>query len=130
MPRNIVIGQKVTAAKWQLAKRLRRQMTPEERTLWEYLRANRLGGFHFRRQQVICGYIVDFYCHSAGLAIELDGEVHNLQANYDRERDEILSASGIRVLRFKNRRVNEDLEGVIAEISANCSAANGESHGP
>ena len=60
--KNIVTNQKVTAQKLQRAKELRREMTPAEKILWEELRANKLGA-HFRRQQVIAGFIVDFYCH-------------------------------------------------------------------
>lgn len=84
-PKNIVIGQKVDPEKAARAKELRREMTAAEKILWGYLRANRLDGFHFRRQQVIAGFIVDFYCHPAGLAIELDGPVHANQVEYDRE---------------------------------------------
>ena len=52
---------------------LRRQQTPAEAVLWRHLRAHQLGGLSFRRQQVIRGYIVDFYCHQRRLAVEVDG---------------------------------------------------------
>src|SRR5262249_49155261 len=65
---NIVRGQPVTAEKLQRAKELRCEMTPEERIVWEHVRGNRLG-FKFRRQQVIHGYIADFYCHEAALVV-------------------------------------------------------------
>ncbi|MDH7486387.1 MAG: DUF559 domain-containing protein [Anaerolineae bacterium] len=118
--RNIVIGQKVDAAKVQRAKELRRQMTKEERLLWQHLRANRLHGFHFRRQQIINGFIVDFYCHAAGLVVELDGEVHQQQVEYDTERDRILSARGLRILRFRNEEIRRDLPGVLTRIAEAC----------
>ena len=118
--RNIVIGQNVDRAKVQRAKELRRQMTGEERILWQQLRTNRLEGFHFRRQQVIDGFIVDFYCHTAGLVVEVDGGVHEGQAEYDEERDRLLSARGLRVLRVENRKVREDLPDVLARIVAAC----------
>ncbi len=73
---NIVIGQKVSPSKVERTKEFRRQMTPEEKILWQRLRANRLNGLHFRRQQIIDGFIVDFYCHSAGVVVEVDGEIH------------------------------------------------------
>ena len=60
--KNIIPGQKVTKEKLLRAKELRREMTPAEKILWNELRANKLG-VHFRRQQVIQGFIVDFYCH-------------------------------------------------------------------
>jgi len=118
--RNIVIGQKVDQVKVQRAKELRRQMTKEERILWQQLRTNRLQGFHFRRQQVIAGFIVDFYCHAAGLAVEMDGEVHQQQAEYDAERDRVLSARGLRTLRIRNTEILENLPGVLARIAAAC----------
>jgi len=118
--RNIVIGQKVDAAKVQRAKELRRQMTEEERILWQHLRANRLDGFHFRRQQIIDGFIVDFYCHAAGLVVEVDGGIHQQQAEYDAARDEILSARGLCILRISNEEVKRDLSGVLARIADAC----------
>jgi len=121
--RNIVIGQKVDPAKVQRAKELRRQMTGEEKVLWQQLRANRLDGFHFRRQQVIDGFVVDFYCHATGLVVEVDGEVHQQQAEYDAERDRHLSARGLRVLRIRNREVRENLPEILARIAAACREA-------
>ncbi len=95
---NIVRGQKVRTEKVELAKRLRREMTPTEKILWANVRRNALAGFHFRRQQLIDGYIVDFYCHAAKLGVELDGAVHTEQVDYDRERDRILAASRPRLM--------------------------------
>ena len=118
--RNVVIGQKVNPAKVRRAKELRRQMTEEEKILWQQLRANRLHGFHFRRQQVIDGFIVDFYCHAAGLIVEVDGKVHQQQAEYDAERDRHLSTRGFHVLRVRNREVREDLPRVLTQITAAC----------
>jgi very-short-patch-repair endonuclease len=117
---NIVIGQKVTPVKVQLAKELRRQMTQEEKILWQNLRANRLNGLHFRRQQIIDGFIADFYCHTARLVIEVDGEIHQQQAEYDAERDKVLSARGLRLLRIKNEEVRQNLDSVLARIAKAC----------
>jgi very-short-patch-repair endonuclease len=118
--RNIVIGQKVEGTKVARAKELRREMTPEERTLWQQLRANRLRGLRFRRQQVIDGFIADFYCHAAGLVLELDSSSHDHQADYDAERDRILSARGLRVLRIRNEEIRSQLRGVLQRIAASC----------
>jgi very-short-patch-repair endonuclease len=60
--KNIIPGQRVTKEKQERARELRRDMPPAEKILWDKLRANKLG-VHFRRQQVIAGFIVDFYCH-------------------------------------------------------------------
>jgi very-short-patch-repair endonuclease len=80
----------------------------------------RLDGWHFRRQQVIRGFIVDFYCHAAGLAVEVDGPIHESHADEDRERDQALGVAGIRVLRIQNQDVYENLEIVLAKISQAC----------
>ncbi len=117
---NIVIGQKVASAKVQRAKELRSKMTQEEKILWQHLRANRLNGFHFRRQQVIDGFIADFYCHAVRLVIEVDGEIHQQQAEYDAERDKVLSARGLRLLRIKNEEVRQNLDSVLVRISKAC----------
>ncbi len=117
---NIVTGQKVNPAKSDLARQMRRQPTPEEALVWQHLRANRLESWHFRRQQVIDGWIVDFYCHAAGVVVELDGHYHEENPEYDAERDAILSARGLLVLHFKNVEVWEDLPGVLARIAAAC----------
>lgn len=117
---HIAAGQEVDPAKADLARELRRRMTPEEKLLWQYLRANRLHGWHFRRQQVIDGFIVDFYCHAAGLVVELDGAVHRQQTGYDAERDAVLRRRGLRVLRLPNALVRQDLPGALARIAAAC----------
>ena len=118
--RNVVIGQKVDSTKVARAKELRRNMTPEEKVLWQRLRANRLGGFHFRRQQVIDGFIVDFYCHAAGLVVEVDGDVHRQQVEYDAERDRVLAARGLQVMRVSNGEVRDDVEEVLERILVIC----------
>jgi very-short-patch-repair endonuclease len=119
-PRNIVIGQRVDAVKVQRAKDLRREMTPEEKTLWAQLRGNRLQSLHFRRQQVIDGFIVDFYCHAAGLSVEVDGGVHDDRQAYDAERDRVLMQRSIRVLRIQNEEVRRNLTGVLESIATAC----------
>ncbi len=120
--KNIVTGQKVDHAKIQRARDLRRQMTPEEKILWQALRANRLGGFHFRRQQVIDGFIVDFYCHAVGLVVELDGGIHQQQADYDTERDQVLAARNLRVVRIRNKEIDHNLDDVLARLLALCQS--------
>ncbi len=118
--RNIVIGQKIKSDKLERAKEMRRQMTPAEKILWEHLLANRLHGLHFRRQQIIDGFIVDFYCHAASLVIEIDGKIHEEQIEYDLERDKVLTARGLRLLRFKNEEVIHEIEQVLVKIYQKC----------
>jgi very-short-patch-repair endonuclease len=98
------------------ARELRRTMTPTEMILWKYLRGNLFSGLHFRRQQVIDGFIVDFCCHAARLVIEVDGSIHDQQRDYDAERDRILRTRGLRVLRFTNDRIANDLSACLMEI--------------
>jgi very-short-patch-repair endonuclease len=111
----ITSGQNVHPDKLAYAKQLRLEMTPAERRLWRALRGNALDGFHFRRQQVIEGYIADFYCDAAKLAIELDGSVHQEQWQYDESRDTAISELGIRVIRISNDAML-DVEAVVAHI--------------
>ena len=120
MPSNIVIGQKVKSELVERAREFRRQMTAEEKILWQHLRANRLGSFHFRRQQIIGDYIVDFYCHAAALIVEVDGPIHGFQAERDMGRDEKLSERDLLIVRFTNERVRNDLRNTLDEILARC----------
>ena len=99
-------------------KRLRRNLTPAEAALWKMLQGKKLEGRKFRRQHSVDKYILDFYCPSENLAVELDGEGHvNYSAEeYDMERTLFLNTFGIRVLRFENRSVFEEPEGVLEMI--------------
>lgn len=101
------------------AKELREKQTPEEQRLWEKLSNKQLHGFKFRRQHPIASYIADFYCHKAKLVIELDGPIHETSENkhYDRGRDAELRAFGLKVLRFKNSEVTENMDNVLHEIA-------------
>ena len=82
---HIIVGQKVNPEKWVRAKQLRHEMTPEKKLLWYYLRNGKLKQLYFHSQQVIDGFIADFYCHAAGLVLEIDGGIHNRQREYDTE---------------------------------------------
>ena len=120
MPKNIVIGQKITSEKKHRAKELRREMTPAENILWQRLRRNQLNGLHFRRQQIIDGFIVDFYCHVASLIVEVDGDIHTKQKKQDAERDAHLISRGFQILRFTNGDVSNNLPIVLEKISKAC----------
>lgn len=118
---NIVIGQKVSRELYERARELRRNMTPAEKILWEKVRHNRLNGLQFRRQQIIDGYIVDFYCHARALIVEVDGDIHDQQISYDAERDTHLTSRGFQILRFANEEVTGNLKIVLQKISTACS---------
>jgi very-short-patch-repair endonuclease len=99
------------------AQALRHAQTPEECLLWHALAQRRLLGAYFRRQVPIGAFVVDFYCAKAKLAIELDGAFHNRQRLMDNERTKWLwEARGIRVLRFYNREVTNNLSKVLKRI--------------
>jgi very-short-patch-repair endonuclease len=113
--KNIVTDQNISSEKLKRARDLRSEMTPAEKVLWQELRGNKVG-LHFRRQQVIAGFIVDFYCHSAGLVIELDGDIHMEKQKYDAERDKVLEDMGLRVVRYVNDDVLFNLPRVLSQI--------------
>jgi very-short-patch-repair endonuclease len=98
---------------------LRSRLTPAESFLWFHLQSRQLRGRKFRRQHGVGIYILDFYCPAEKLAVELDGASHDHEAAQDRDahRSEFLARAGIRVLRFENREVRENLEGVLKEIA-------------
>ena len=120
--KNIVRGQSVSFEMLERAKKLRREMTPAEKILWKEVRANRLSGLHFRRQQIIHGYFADFYCHQHALIVELDGGIHDLQKEYDAEREAYLIALGFRIIRFKNEEITKNLKGVLQKIVDECKS--------
>lgn len=113
--KNIIPGQRVTKEKLERAKELRREMTPAEKILWQEVRAKKLG-VRFRRQQVIQGFIVDFYCHKSALVVEVDGDIHDLQQDEDARREEALSALGLRIVRFGNDEVVRNMSAVVGKI--------------
>jgi len=97
---------------------LRHNPTPAERHAWTLLRNRGILGLKFRRQHVLHGFIVDFYCPSERIVIELEGDVHDAEAqrDYDQARAGFLEAAGYRVIRVRNRDVSrEHLEEVLRE---------------
>jgi very-short-patch-repair endonuclease len=118
--KSIVRGQKVSVKQLENAKQLRREMTPSERILWKRLKGNQLNGLHFRRQQIVHGYFADFYCHQHELIVEVDGEIHEHQQEYDAEREEYLIGLGFRIIRFTNDEITKDLKGVLRKLVEEC----------
>lgn len=100
----------------QAAQELRKNMTPQEKHLWyDYLRTYPQ---QFRRQKQIDRFIVDFYCASARLVVEIDGSQHFSPEgiSYDAERTSILAQYGLRVIRFTNAQIDEQFQSVCCEI--------------
>ena len=102
-------------------KKLRSGLTPAEAKLWSLLKNSQLGNKKFRRQHSVGTYVLDFYCPSEKLCIELDGAAHFTDSGYeyDTARTEYLEAINIRVLRFENKDVFEKTEGILEEIKRN-----------
>jgi very-short-patch-repair endonuclease len=100
-------------------KELRKNLTSAEATLWKSLQRSQLQGRKFRRQHSIQNFIVDFYCASENLIIELDGGIHLdfAQQNYDFERAKILEGLGFKIIRFENKLIFESLPEVLEEMS-------------
>jgi very-short-patch-repair endonuclease len=105
-------------AKRELAELLRVNSTEAERLLWAHLRVGRLARSHWRRQQVIDGFVVDFDCHRAALVVEVDGTIHDAQTDYDAERDQILARRDLKIIRVPNDRVLNDLPALLDELRA------------
>lgn len=104
---------------FEYAKQNRVDSTPAESALWEELRNKKLKGYKFRRQHPVGIFILDFYCHAAKLAIEIDGEYHLEQEQqlYDRARTELLYQAGIKELRFTNQDILTNLPSVLGTIT-------------
>jgi very-short-patch-repair endonuclease len=102
------------------AREMRKNATECERLLWSQLRAHRLQGFKFKRQQPIGPYIVDFVCFEARCIIEADGGHHSEQAEYDAQRDNWLRSQGFTVLRFWNNDILSNTDGVVERIFEVC----------
>lgn len=117
MVRNLIRYHKAAAEKKELAKTLRKEMTPAEEKLWSLLRDGQINGKKFRRQQIIDGYVVDFYCAQLNLAIEIDGEIHAFKKEYDEERQKHLESQGIKFLRYGNEQVLLQTEAVLKDLA-------------
>ena len=107
------------------ARRLRRDMTDAERSLWHALR-EALPGQHWRKQVPLGPYIADFCSHGARLVIEVDGGEHSANVDSDAARTRFLEAEGYRVHRFWNNDVIENLDGVLDTIAALLPLPQGE----
>lgn len=94
---------------------LRNNMTEEERILWSCIKNKKLG-YQFYRQHGFGGYIVDFYCPAKKLVVELDGNQHLANKEYDSDRTKFLNSQGITVIRFWNNFVRSNLRDVLMEI--------------
>ena len=100
---------------------LRKNLTPAEPSLWKHLKNRKLDGRRFRRQFSIGNYILDFYCPAEKPAIELDGQEDFTPwgSMHDDERTKFLNKMGIKVIRFENIEIFENIEFVLRQIRKN-----------
>jgi len=103
---------------FRLSRTLRKKMTHAEKLLWEELRNRSLSRYKFRRQHPVREFIVDFYCHEKQLVIEVDGEIHQKTdiSERDLNRTAELERMGIKVIRFSNEEILNDLHTVKSKI--------------
>src|SRR3989338_10940799 len=96
------------------ARELRKETTEAEKLFWEKILENKkLANFKFTRQKPLDHFIVDFYCSSLSLIIEIDGEVHDFQKERDRERDYLLEQKfGLKIIRYTNKKILDNIEKV------------------
>ena|SRR6266540_1546798 len=107
---------RTTTSLVEAAQQHRRAMTPAEEVLWRALSGRKANGLRFRAQHPVGRFILDFYCPSEKLVVEVDGDIHDLMPEYDLERSRVLATYGYRVLRFKNEEVIHDVSDVVARI--------------
>jgi very-short-patch-repair endonuclease len=101
-----------------IRRELRQTATEAEETLWEQLRGRRLLGLKFKRQASIGNFVVDFYCSSRELVVEVDGSVHDDAAvrENDELRQQALESLGLTVLRITNNEVRNDMEAALGKL--------------
>jgi len=112
--------QRATPEVLAASRRLRREQTPAEKKLWRRLRDEQLLGFKFRRQMAMGRFVVDFCCPAAKVVVEIDGDSHVDQVEYDENRTRELAKERYRVIRFTNKDVHENLSGVLEAILEEC----------
>ena len=100
-----------------VARQMRKEPTQAEDIIWQHLRDRQLLGFKFRRQHSIERFIVDFYCSEAALVIEVDGPIHQYSIEEDAIRQEYIESYGLRLLRFTNDEVLNNLDSVLSRIA-------------
>jgi very-short-patch-repair endonuclease len=110
----------------EIARKLRKAMTPQEVKLWMKLRELRALGHHFRRQSPISTYVVDFECRRSRVIVEVDGTQHGFDMNRERDlvRDENLRHAGYKIFRFANPEIDREIDAVMETILSALSSAD------
>ena len=107
-----------TTRKTQIARQFRKSPTKSEEMVWKALRNRSFMGLKFRRQYVIEGYILDFYCSDLNLAIEIDGGIHQEQEKDDKRREEIIGQFGIVFYRIPSACIEQNIHGILSELAS------------
>ncbi len=108
----------------QSCRDLRKNSTPAEKKFWQYVRHRQFKGYKFNRQHPIIFeidnikryFVADFYCHELELVVEIDGGIHETQKDYDELRTKIIETLGIKVYRFSNEEVLDDIDSVLVKL--------------
>jgi very-short-patch-repair endonuclease len=112
------VSVKIRSRRREAARLLRQQQTKSERLLWEQLRNRQLRGRKFRRQQQFGPFVVDFYCVSERLVVEIDGAIHDEQREADAERQRIIQLTGDRVVRLTAELVESNMAEALRRIES------------
>lgn len=107
---------RMTYKKREFARQLRQEQTSTEAKVWEVLRNKQFMGLKFRRQHVVEGFVVDFYCPEHKLAIEIDGGIHDKQKDYDELRQQEIESKFNRVIRVKNEEIIDSCDVLLEKI--------------
>ena len=99
-----------------VAREFRKNLTKSEKILWGALRNKRFLDLKFRRQHILEGYIVDFYCDRLKLVVEIDGDIHLKQINDDKARQKTIEEKGIRFFRVTAREAEDNINGVLEKL--------------
>jgi very-short-patch-repair endonuclease len=120
MTSGVVALQYVDDYKKRQSRALRRKPTKAEEIFWQTIRNRKVGGLKFRRQQVIEGFIADFYCEAKRLVLEIDGNVHEMKEKkkLDALRKKVFRTRGLLEIRFTNDQIYHHLKEVISKITA------------
>ncbi|MCX6793007.1 MAG: endonuclease domain-containing protein [Candidatus Falkowbacteria bacterium] len=102
-----------------LAREFRNNPTQAENKLWRLINRDKIFGYRFRRQYVMAGYILDFYCPALKLGIEVDGKIHDLRdnINYDIKREHIIKLYNIDIIRLTNKEIEDDILSVLKKLT-------------
>jgi very-short-patch-repair endonuclease len=108
----------------ELCRSLRKNQTNAESLFWNAVRDRQIDGLKFYRQYPLffdfdgkeTFFIADFFCYEKGIAVEIDGEIHDAQRDHDEHRTHLINLLGVTVLRFRNQQVEEDMDGVLREL--------------